>query len=281
MRTRPVRATAVILCVLVMSSASAGAGGLVVGLPVQTLDLTLTLERLPVALSASFTALETMAEDLGASPSQLDEFRSITDDIVLDVEAFTEDVPSWIPIPLIGGGVEFRLPLLVIDGIRFSGGLLSGGMVRSFAALAGLEIPNPLFEAAVELADYQGHVRADLEFSAYSLSTDVIKRFDLLLLSLNVGAGVELTGGRLRPILVYDAPSELETGIAGALEALHLEELAWSAFAVHGMMGMEIGPPFLRLTGELRWSVILSEQETWWGIRPGAMTALLGFVIRF
>ncbi len=157
-----------------------------------------------------------------------------------------------------------------------------GGVVaRRLSSAAGFEIPQPLLDLDLDIGEYSGNVLADLDFSAWSFSTETVKRFDLFILALNLGVGLDLIGGEILPRISYDLPPEMMGGVADALDELHLDELTWSAFAVHGMIGFEVGPPFLRLYGDVRWMIPLSQAEEWWGIRLGPVSALLGFVIRF
>lgn len=281
MRQRTVRTTAIVICTLLLSGLSVAAGGVYLGVPIFTLDLSATLTQVPVAVNGAFDALEATFIDLGVPPAELGEIRAQLDDALTGIEDFTSEFPAWIPVPLIGGGIEFGLPLLVIDGIRISGGLLSENLVRSISSMAGFEIPQPLADFDLDIGEYEGNVTANLEFSAWALSTEVVKHLDLLILALNLGAGLNLVGGEITPQITYDLPSEMEAGVAAALNALHLDELAWSAFALHAMIGFEVGPPFLRLYGDVRWTVPLSQAEGWWGIRLGPLAGLLGFVIRF
>ena len=281
MSHRPVRTALVVACAVLLCGLSAAAGGLYLGVPLITLDLTSTLTQLPVAVNGAFDVLETTFIDLGVPPAELSEIRTQLDDALAGVEDFANDFPSWLPVPLIGGGIEFGLPLVVIDGIRISGGWLSGDLVRSIADMAGIHIPQPLVDLDLEIGEESGNVLADLDFSAWSVSTEVVKRFDLFLMAFNLGAGIDLLGGEITPIISTSIPSELTPGVASALNELHLDGLAWSAFAVHGMIGFEFGPPFLRLYGDIRWMIPLSQEEKWWGIRLGPVSALLGFVIRF
>lgn len=281
MSQRPVCTTAVVVCALLLSGLSVAAGGLYLGMPVFTLDLTTTLTQLPVAVNGAFDALEATFIDLGVPPAELGEIQAQFDAALTSIEDFTSEFPAWVPVPLIGGGIEFGLPLLIIDGIRISGGLLSESLVRSISRMAGFEIPQPLADFDLDIGEYSGNVTADLEFSAWALSTEFVKRLDLLILALNLGAGFDLIGGEIIPLITTDLPSEMAGGVAAALNALHLDELAWSAFTLHAMIGFELGPPFLRLYGDVRWTVPLSQTEEWWGIRTGPVSALLGFVIRF
>ncbi len=281
MNQRPVRTTIVVICAILFCGLPVAAGGLYLGVPLYTLDLSATLTQLPVAVNGAFDALEATFIDLGVPPAELGEIRSQFNDALTGIEDFTREFPAWVPVPLIGGGIEFGLPLLVIDGIRISGGWLSANLVRSISSIAGFEIPQPLFDLDLDIGEYSGNVIADLDFSAWMLSTEVVKRFDLLVLALNFGVGIDLLGGEILPRISYDLPAEMTNGVDTALEALHLDELAWSSFAIHGMIGFELGPPFLRLYGDVRWTIPLSQAEKWWGIRLGPVSALLGFVIRF
>jgi len=281
MRQRIVRITAVAICALLLSGLSVTAGGVYFGIPIFTLDLSATLTQVPVAVNGAFEALEATFIDLGVPPAELGQIRAQFDDVLTGIEDFTSEFPVLVPVPLIGGGIEFGLPLLVIDGIRISGGLLSENLVRSISSMAGFEIPQPLADFDLDIGDYSGNVTANLEFSAWALSTEVVKRLDLLVLALNFGAGLDLLGGEIAPQITYDLPAEMAGGVAEALNALHLDELTWSAFALHAMIGFELGPPFLRLYGDVRWTVPLSQTEGWWGLRPGPVSGLLGFVIRF
>jgi hypothetical protein len=239
------------------------------------------LTQLPVAVNGAFDVLEASALDLGVPPSEVAEIRTQFDEAFAGIEDFTSEFPAWAPVPLVGGGIEIGLPLIVIEGIRISGGWLSENLVRSISSLAGFEIPEPLVDFDLEIGEESGNVIADLDFLVWSLSTEVVKRLDLLILALNFGAGFDLIGGEILPRISYDLPTEMAAGVADALNELHLDELAWSAFAVHGMIGFELGPPFLRLYGDVRWTIPLSQSEGWWEIRLGPVSALLGIVIRF
>ena len=281
MSQRPVCTTLVVICAILLCGVSATAGGVYIGVPAFTLDLSTTLTQLPVAVNGAFDALEATFAGLGVPPAELNQIRAEFDDALAGIDDFTQDFPAWVPVPLVGGGIEFGLPLVIIDGIRISGGLLSEGLIRSVSDMAGFQIPQPLADFDLEIGEYLGNITADLDFSAWLLSTEVVKRLDLFILALNFGAGLDLLRGEILPRISYDLPPEMMGGVAEALDELHLDELTWSAFAVHGMVGFEIGPPFLRVYGDVRWMVPVSQDEEWWGIRLGPVSALLGFVIRF
>jgi hypothetical protein len=281
MKRRSVRQTVGVLVALTLCGLPAAAGGIYLGFPVATLDLSTTLSKLPDAVSNAFDVWTESLGDLGIPPSELTQIQQGFADAEAGVEAFADTFPTLIPIPHLGGGIEISLPLVVIDGIRFSGGMITDGLLRSGASLAGIDVPDPLADFDLSIGEDTGHVTADLSFASWILSTEAVKRFDLFLLGLSLGAGLDLIGGRVVPTIDYDLPQDLEDGVDQALAALHLDELTWSSFAVHGMIGFELGPPFLRLYGDVRWTISLSQREGWWGIRPGALSALLGFVIRF
>lgn len=277
----PVRTILVAACMMLLCGLSVAGGGLYLGAPLFTLDLSTTLAQLPVAVDGAFDVLEATLIDMGVPPADLNVIRAQFNDTLTDIEAFTQVFPALVPVPLIGGGIELGLPLLIIDGIRISGGLLSEGLVRSISGMAGFEIPQPLLDLDLDIGQQSGNVTADLDFSAWMVSTEVVKRLDLLVLALNFGAGLNLIGGRIRPQINHQLPAEMADGVTEALTALRLDELTWSAFAMHGMIGFELGPPFLRIYGDVRWMIPLSQHDGWWGIRLGPVAALVGFVIRF
>ena len=177
--------------------------------------------------------------------------------------------------------IEVSLPLILIDGLRFTGGLLNENLIRGIAQLAGAEIPEPLFQAEFDSPEFTGAATLDVALSSWMLSTDLVKRFDALIFALTLGAGVDLIGGEIRPIVDLDVPTEFEDEAAATLAALRLDELTWSTFAVHGVIGFEIGPPFLRLYGDVRFLLPLSESASWWNLRAAGWAAVLGVVIRF
>lgn len=281
MKTRLFGMSAAVVCGILIHAAIAAAGGVTFGVPIYTLDLSDTLNKIPAAVDGAFTALEGALVDLGVSPVDLAEIRDRIDETLDQVDDFAQTFPPLLPIPLVGGTVEISLPLIVVDSVRFTGGLLSDGLLRGVVRLAGTEIPQPLFNASFDSEGFYGAATIDVAFSSWMLSTDAVKRFDLLILALTLGGGVDLIRGEIRPLVDLDVPSEFEDDVAGALAALHLDELTWSTFAVHGVVGLEIGPPFLRIYGDVRFLLPLSEAANWWDLRSGGLAAVLGIVIRF
>jgi hypothetical protein len=281
MRTRLLRVSAVLVCGILIHTAIAVAGGVTFGVPIATLDVSGALDRIPIAADAAFAELEEALIDFGLTPADLDEIRDRIDESLEQVDDLAAALPPLLPVPMLGGTIEITLPLVLVDGLRFTGGLLSEGLVRSVARLAGAEIPEPLFDVSFDSPEFTGAATIDVELSSWVLSTDVVKRFDALVLALTLGGGIDLIGGAIRPLVDLDVPAGFEDDVAGALAALHLDGLTWSTFAVHGVVGLEIGPPFLRLYGDLRFLLPLSEGGGWWDLRAGGMAAVLGLVIRF
>ena len=281
MRRSLLRATALVVCAALLHAAVAVAGAVSFGVPITTLDLSGTWDRFPLAVEGAFSAIEGTLIDLGVPQNDLNEIRDLVDETLEQIDDFAATFPPLVPIPLLGGTIEISLPLIVVDGLRFTGGFLSDGLLRGVGQLAGIEIPEPLFAAAFDVEGVPSGVMIDVEFSSWMLSTDVVKRFDLLVLALTLGGGVDLVRGEIRPLVDLDVPAEFENGVTAALAALHLDELSWSAFATHGVVGLEIGPPFLRIYGEMRFRFPLSAAGNWWELRCGGLAAVLGVVIRF
>ena len=281
MKTRLLGVSAAVVCGILIHAAMAVAGGVTFGVPIYTLDFSDALDRIPIAVEGAFAALEGALIDFGIPPADLDEIRDRIDESLEQIDDFARAFPPLLPVPLLGGTVEVSLPLIVIDSLRFTGGILSDGLLRGVARLAGTEIPQPLLDVAYDSAGFSGAATIDVAFSSWMLSTDVVKRFDLLILALTLGGGVDLMRGEIQPLVDLDVPSEFEDDVAGALAALHLDELTWSTFAVHGVVGLEIGPPFLRIYGDVRFLLPLSEAANWWDLRSGGLAAVLGVVIRF
>ncbi len=281
MKTRLLWVSAAALCGFLIHAATVVGGGVTFGVPIYALDVSGALDRVPIAVEAAFAEVEEALVDLGVPPDDLEEVRERIDETLVQIDDFARTFPSLLPVPLLGGAVEISLPLVVVDSLRFTGGVLNDGLVRGAARLAGAEIPQPLFDETFDSEGFSGSATIDVAFSSWLLSTDVVKRFDALVLALTLGGGIDLIGGEIRPLIDLDVPPELEGGVADALAALHLDEMAWSSFAVHGVVGLEIGPPFLRLYGDVRFLLPLSGTASWWDLRPGGWAAVLGVVIRF
>jgi len=77
-------------------------------------------------------------------------------------------------------------------------------------------------------------------------------------------------------------PARFKDRIDAAKTKLHLDEFLWSALLSRLSLGVEIGPPFLRIfaRGHLLFFP-LHETPHWWRIKTGQFAGELGVVIRF
>jgi len=262
-------------------SFGAQAGGIGVELPIYTVDLSGTLAKVSVAVQGAFSEIEGALADLGMPPADLDAVAAQFDQALSDVEQGLGEFPSLIPIPHFGGSIEFSLPFVVIDGLRFSGGVLNDRILRGIGGLFGLEISQPLVDVQIEEEGFDASFTVDVSFSSFILSTDLVKRFDLVIAAIDFGLGVDVIQGRITPQVDYVVPQEFQDGAAAALEVLYLNELHWSAFGIHGLVGFELGPPFLRLVAECRVFLPVSQSTGWWEIGVGNLAGSIGLVIRF
>lgn len=269
------------VALLFAAVAGAHAGGVGFGSFVYMIDVNGTFAKVSAAAEAAFDALDGAFADFGVPQTDRDEIRQGLDD-GLDVFRDTlGSFPTLFPLPLLSGSVEISLPLVIVDGVRFSVAFLSDGLLRSVADLAGLSIPSPLVDVAFDEDGLHGGFVGDLTFSSWAVATELTKRLDVLVAALTLGVGVHLVGGEAAPSVVVDVPAELADGASEAVAALHLDGFTWSAFAVDASIGVEIGPPFLRLGAEIRFVLPVSATSGWWDVRVGGIGGSLGLVIRF
>ncbi len=254
--------------VVLLLSLSGGAlgSGIAIGVHGFTLDLSVALARAPQAVEAALTAVGVPEEEIAQAIGEMEEGLA--------------EVPTLVPVPLLGGSIEIGLPLVVIDGVRLSGGFLDDRLTRGIAGLLGIGIPAPLAEGTFGEGEGAGTYSADLSFSTFFLSAEAVKRVDLVLLGFVLGLGLDVVQGEVTPLLEVDVPGH-EAEVEAALAALHLDELRWSAFALHGGVGIELGPPFLRLFAEARFLLPLGGPTGFWGLTVGDLGFSLGMVIHF
>jgi len=281
MKERLLHAFAGVICGLLAHAVVASAGGVTFAVPMYTLDLSGAMAQVPVAVEAAFAGVEGALIDYGLAPEEVDEIRDRVDESLVQIEELWQTVPPLLPMPLLGGTIEFSLPLVIVDSLRFTGGMLNDDLLRGVAQWVGTEIPEPLVDETFDMDGFTGGALIDVAFSSWMLSTDVVKRFDLLVLAVTLGGGVDLVRGELRPLVDLDLPPEWDDAADDALAALHIDEFAWSSFAVHGVLGFEVGPPFLRLYADIRFILPVSSTTGWWDLRVGGLAAVLGVVIRF
>lgn len=256
-------------------------GGIGVDLSIVTLDLTETIAKVPVAADDAFTEVEDALADLGMPPQDLAALEAEFDQALSGIEEALEEFPTLLPIPHLGASIEFSLPFVVIDGLRFSGGILNHQILQGIGDLFGFDIPQPLLDVEIEEDGFEASFTADFSFSSFILSTDLLKRLDLVIAGIDFGLGLDVIQGRIAPEVTYQVPSEFKDGTEAALAALHLDQVYWSAFGIHGLVGFELGPPFLRLFAEVRFFLPVSQSSGWWAIGVGSLAGDLGLVIRF
>jgi len=273
---------AIFACASLLAAAiTVHAGGFGLGLFVYTIDLADAFAKVPTAAEAAFDALDDALADLGLSPADRAEIRQGFDEGLAEVVDGLAGAPTVYPVPLLGGTIEFSLPLALIDGISVSGGFLTDGLLRGFADLAGVSIPSPLVDVEFDEEGLDGSFVGDVSFGSWIARTDLVKRLDVLVAALGFGVGVHVAGGAVSPRVEIDVPTEIEDGVAAALEAVHLDGLTWTSFGVHASVGIEIGPPFLRLGAQVQFVLPISVSSGWWGIGVGGIGGGLRMVIRF
>jgi hypothetical protein len=256
-------------------------GGLFFGSQVISLDVVESLAKVPVAAQAGFDELEQALIDQGYPPTDLADVRSGFADALASIEEATSGWPTLVPVPLVCVGVEISLPAVVIDGVRASLGILNDGILREAAGWAGLELPMPLFDAAVEVGEETATFVADVTFSTWTLSLDAVKRIDVFVAAVNLFAGGNLVRGRIDPRIDVDVPAEWDDGVSSALDALNTDGLTWSSFSLHAGLGLELGLPFLRIYADVRFVLPFGQTPGWWNLRVGRWAGALGMVIRF
>ena len=268
---------AISMLLIALVTMSASCGGISFGVPFYTVDLTETLVIIiPEIVDNSLDALDLWLQDLGMPPTEIDTLlgdinNSITD-FISNIEEFS--ITSF-PIPLVGGSIEFDLPLVVIDGIRLSGGILNQTILFEAADLLNLDVPHSI-DGQIEINGSTTEYSIAPLFSTFMLSTDVIKRLDLVIAGVSFGAGLDLIQGEIGL-----ATPIIEPGFQSVLDQLHLNGLSWSAFAAHVSFGVEVGLPFLRLAGEARFMLPISQTPGSWLIKVGQWAGSVELVIRF
>jgi len=281
MISRRAAAAAVVLFALVLGAACVRAGGFDLGCEIVSLDVAGTLARVPIALHGASDELLTLLADQGMSPDELADLAADFDSVIADVNAGLTAFPTLVPVPMIGGGIEIPLPFVVVDGVRLSGGILSSGIVRGIADMAGVEIPDPLLDEEFALGDETARFTVDADLSAWAISVEAVKRFDIVIAALNLSAGIGWTGGAVTVDVGRELSPEWAEGVDAALAALHLDDVRWSALAAHVGARLEVGFPFLRLFAEARLVQPIVEWVGWWDLHVGGLAGAVGVVIRF
>lgn len=248
------------------------AGGIGLNLSVCTVDLSGPWSQIPQAASDALAAFGVGASDAA----------QVLEDLNTSLSDIAEAIPiALFPVPFVGGSIEFDLPFVVIDGLRISGGVFNDALLTGLGSIVGIAIPQPIgTDMQFDTGEGTLDLSADLYFSTFKLTTEVVKRLDLLAAGIEFGAGVDLVQGRIGPVVDVSFPGH-QSEVDAAEAALHLDGLTWSTFAVHTCVQLEIGPPFLRLTVQGALMLPLSESSGWWAIRSGRLSGSIGLVIRF
>jgi len=259
------------LVLLLFISFSGLSGGIGAGLSFYTLDISPTISQIPTAVSGSLDALGISGTDKITILADLDA-------TLAQIEA---DFPvSSTPIPLLGGSIGISLPFIVVDELRISGGILNDSLLRGMANLFNLAVPSPLFNETIDTGLGTGTITADLSLSTFMLSSELVKRFNLIIAGIELGVGIDLIQGSVIPQIEAVLPG-FQPEVDAALAALHLDEFHWSVFATHVSLGVELGPPFLRLFARGQILLPLSQSSGWWPFAMGSLSGSVGVVIRF
>jgi hypothetical protein len=259
------------LVFLLLISFSGLSGEIGAGLSFYTLDLSPTISQIPTAVSDSLDALgiagvdkSTILADLDATLAQIE----------------TDFPVSSTPVPLLGGSIGISLPFIVIDELRISGGILNDSLLRGMANLFDLGLPSPLFDETIDTGLGTETITADLSLSTFMFSSELVKRFNLIIAGIELGVGIDLIQGSVIPQIEAVLPG-FQPEVDAALAALHLDEFYWSVFATHVSLSMELGPPFLRLFARGQILIPISHSTGWWSFAMGSLSGSIGMVIRF
>lgn len=274
MPTQPNRkslhAMAVAVVLVLFTSFPLFAGGIGIELLFYTLDLSVSLGKVPAAVGDSLHELGIPSADAAAARADLEtELAKIEAKLPVDS----------LPVPLLGGSIEFPI---IIGGLRLSGGILTDTILRDAAGMFNFSVPQPLFDTSFPIDGHSGSITIDPHFSTFMVSAEVVSQIDLLIAGIEFGAGVSYVQGSITPrVDIINVPDRFTDRIAAALGKLHLDGFHWSALTTHFSLGVEIGPPFLRLFARGRFIVPLDQTSGWWDIRIGRFAGSLGVVIRF
>jgi len=234
-----IRTAIAALAVALCAHAAAGVG-IGFGIDLSTLDLSIAFTKVAPAAEEAFDAVYQALVDLGLPPSDLDDARDQFEDGLSTLKGAIDRLPALIPIPYLSLSVGIPLHLVGIDDLRLSAGFISDSILYALADRFGFELPPLQFDRQFELDGNTGSVTGSVAFSSFLLSTEVTKRLDLFVFSIDLMGGVHLTSGAVRPDIEVAGTPGLQEGLEAALGALHPEGLSWSSFGVHVGGGIEI-----------------------------------------
>ncbi len=275
------------LLIVVAVSLSAMSGAVSVGVPFYTINVLPALEQVPSVIDQAASAWEDALIAEGLPPEVAAELaaevEAVGDEIAALIPFWTAGTPGAllqaVPVPHIGGAIEFHLPFVVLDTLRIEAGWLSEALVVSLLEMAGLGLGLEDWPLVIDWDEASLWVAPEVR--SMVLSTDIAKQVGLLVADIDLGVGVELISGRIMSGISVVGGALQET-ISVLISELQLESLRWTAFAVHGSIGIGIGPPFLRLYARLKGTVPISQSVSGgWLMSVGGLSGSVGMVIRF
>ncbi len=277
-----------LLVVLIASVPVAGvAGGLGFGVPFYTLNVLPALQQAPAVIDQAAQAWEVALIAEGLPPEVAGE---LAEEIEAVGDGISASIPAWtagtsgillqaVPIPHLGGALEFDLPFVVLDTLRFEAGWLSDAFALTALRWAEIDLGSGVWPIVVDWDEAVLSVAPEVR--SLMLSTDVAKRIGLFIADIDLGFGVDWMCGRITPGITV-LGGEFQETLGVLISGLHLETLRWSAFAVHGSVGIGIGPPFLRLYARIKGTVPISQSVSGgWPVTLGEFSGSVGMVIRF
>ena len=290
LRQRQMRRAAVwlLFASLIASVPMAGvAGGLGFGVPFYTLNVLPALEQAPAVIDQAAQAWEAALIAEGLPPE-------VAGELAAEIEAvgdgISASIPAWVagtsgivlqavPVPHLGAAIEFDLPFVFLDTLRFEAGWLSEAFALSALQWAGMD---PGFDVWPIVVDWDEAVLSVApEVRSLMLSTDVAKQIGLFVADIDLGFGVDGMWGRITPGISV-LGGEFQETLGVLISGLHLDTLRWSAFAVHGSVGIGIGPPFLRLYARIKGTMPITQSVSGgWPVTLGELSGSVGMVIRF
>jgi len=282
---RWVRGVGLLLLAFLVVGGPAHAVGIGVDVGLYTVDVTTALASLPTAAAAAVDAFE-----VGLLMSGVPEL--VVDDLIDDLDLALDTIEvtvgdllagtsglllSRLPIPALGGWLEFGLPLPVVNTVRVGVAWLTEAMVLDAITVFGIEAPElPYTVVADGIA-----IVVDPAFSTTWVSIEVAGRLGLLIAAIEGSVGIDRMWGVVLPGVSVAVP-EFQSVADDALAALHLERIAWAATAVHAGVGVELGPPFLRLYARVQGLMpIVLSAGSWWRVTVATLAARVGVVLRF
>ncbi len=129
---------------------------------------------------------------------------------LLDIE---DELPPWLPVPILQGRIHIILPLIFVDTLRLEGG--GFGLNLNLNQYLPEMPPDP-------------QVNWELTTSVFSLT--FLKQFNLPFIGIYLGLGGDLINGQSRVRIDYGEEDPLDSDIS----------LSWKATTLHGVGGLHL-----------------------------------------